>query len=332
MLLRHSAALLAVAAMAFAQPPGGTTLSQPAARFTRSDKPYAILKRGPIEIVVVTNDAVDDTVLPSHRAGYSGVAVLRHKHRAENLFVPGIAGLNFEHILDGTAHADRKTQFEPRNWPMELRLINRHAVELCQTPTFYHALESCQRYELLRDGTIQLTIEVSARKASFRRGYVGLFWASYIHKPESLDIHFRGAPAAQPDPRQSRWIRGVTPAHGVLSTHPALDDSRVFPHDEPFPLTLVHSLSEYRYTEPWYFGVSRGMAFVQMFRPKDRVRITQSPSGGGQGNPAWDFQFYVPDYEPDRVYQFVMRAAYLPFQSPEQIERVTRKHRAALAR
>ena len=278
MLLPHSAALLAVAAMAFAQPPGGTTLSQPAARFTRSDKPYAILKRGPIEIVVVTNDAVDDTVLPSHRAGYSGVAVLRHKHRAENLFVPGIAGLNFEHIPDGTAHADRKTQFEPRNWPMELRLINRHAVELCQTPTFYHALESCQRYELLRDGTIQLTIEVSARKASFRRGYVGLFWASYIHKPESLDIHFRGVPAAQPDPRQSRWIRGVTPAHGVLSTHPALDDSRVFPHDEPFPLTLVHRFATAPYMGHLSFFFGCNAKFFRIFSSSRTSSIVSLPA------------------------------------------------------
>ena len=324
--------LLALAAAACAQTPGGTTLSNPATRFTRSEKPYAILKRGPVEIVVVTNDAVDDSVLPGHRAGYSGVALLRHKRRAENLFVPALAGLNFEHILDGTASTDRNIQFEPRNWPMELRLVNRYAVELCQQPTFHHALESCQRYELLGDGTIQLTIEVAARKPTFRNGYINLFWASYIHKPESLDIHFRGVPASNPNPREAAWIRGVTPAHGTLSTHPAYDDTRVFPHDDPFPLTLVHSLSEHRYTEPWYFAVSHGMAFVQMFRPIDRVRITQSPSGGGQGNPAWDFQYFIPNYEPDRIYQLVMRAAYLPFQSPEQIEKATRKHRAALAR
>lgn len=298
-----------------------TTLSQPATPFTRPDKPYVILSRGDVEAVIVDNSAVDDDVLPKHRAGYSGVAKLTHKKRRDNLFVPGYAGLNFEHILDGSIPSDRRTQFEPRNHPIELRVINRHTAELCQSPTFHHALESCQRYELLPDGVVQLTIEVVARKATFRNGYIGLFWASYIHQPESLDIHFKG-PAG--------WIRGVTPAHGVDSTHPGLEDSRVFPHDQPFPLTLVHSLSRHRYAEPWYFGVSHGMAFVQMFRPADQVRLTQSPSGGGNGNPAWDFQFYASNYQPDRVYRFVMRAAYLPYQSPTQIERATRKHRAAL--
>ena len=182
-----------------------TTLSDSSIAFTPAAGHYVILRRGAVEAVIVDNTAVDDAVLPKHRAGYSGVAKLTHKKRAENLFVPGIAGLNFEHILDGVAPVDRTASFEPRNWPMELRVIHKHAVELCQAPTFLHALESCQRYELLGDGTLQLTIAVVARKATFRNGYINLFWASYIHQPESLDVHFRG-PAG--------WVRGVTPAHG----------------------------------------------------------------------------------------------------------------------
>lgn len=298
-----------------------TTLSHPEIQFTRPAKPYVILSRNHIEAVIVNNEAVDDRVLPNHRAGYSGVAKLTHQKRPANLFVPGYAGLNFEHILDGSIPADRRTQFEPRNHPMELRQIDKHTVELCQSPTFHHALESCQRYELLPDGTIQLTIEVSARKSTFRNRYIGLFWASYIHQPESLDLHFKTADG---------WTRGVTPAHGTLSTHIGANDTREFPHDNPFPLTLVHSLSNHRFTEPWYFGVSHGFAFVQMFRARDSPRLTQSPSGGGADNPAWDFQFHAANYEPDKIYQFVMRAAYLPFKSNEQIEKATRKHRAAL--
>lgn len=299
-----------------------TTLSSPNIKYTRPAKSYVVLKRGNIEAVVVDNSAVNDAILPLHRAGYSGLAKLTHKTRSENLFVPGYAGLNFEHILDGTIPADRKTQFEPRNHPMELRVINKHTVELYQSSTFLHALESCQRFEMLPDGTIQLTIEVAARKPSFSNGYINLFWASYIHQPESLDIHF-------PD-EANRWIRGVTPAHGTLSTHRSISDNRDFPHDEPFPLTLVHSFSNHRYFEPWYFGVNHGLAFVQIFRAKDQVRITQSPSGGGKGNPAWDFQFYVSNFEANHIYQFVMRAAYLPYTSPEQVEKATRKHRDAL--
>jgi hypothetical protein len=299
-----------------------TTLSNPSIPFRTPEKPYVILRRGPVEIVVVTNEAVRDEVLPDHRAGYSGIAKITHKAQSQPLFVPSYAGLNFEHILDGRANAERRVQFEPRNHPMELRVINNHTAELCQSPTFHLAVASCQRYELLPDGVIDLTIDVQPTQARFPNNYINLFWASYIHQPESLDIHFRG-PGRQ-------WIRGVTPAHGERSTHPGANDTRQFQHDEPFPLTLVFSLSGHRFAEPWYFGIARGMAFVQMFRAADQVRFTQSPSGGGKGNPAWDFQYFISNPEPGRIYNFRMRAAYLPYKSHEQIDKATRKHRQAI--
>jgi len=74
------------------------------------------------------------------------------------------------------------------------------------------------------------------------------------------------------------------------------------------------------------------MALVLMFRQCDEVRLSQSPSGGGKGNPAWDFQWFAAQYEVGRRYRFVMRAMYLPFESPEQIITATARHRAALNR
>ena len=313
-----------------AEPPATlTTLSDPSIGYRVPERPYAILRRADVEAVVVDNRAVDDEVLPGHRAGYSGIASLKHGNRRENLFVPSYAGLNFEHIHDGTPQ-DRRVLFEPRNWPMELRVIDQHTVELYQKPTPNYGLESCLRYQMLEDSTIEMTLECIPRERSFTNGYVGLFWASYIHQPESLDVHFKGHGVDEPP--EARWIRGVTPAHGTFSTHPGTGDQRTFPHDPDFPLTLVFNRSQYRYSEPWYYGVSHGMALVLMFRPKDRIWLAQSPSGGGLGNPAWDFQHFIPDYEVGRRYQMVMRAMYVPYESPEQIERASEPHRNALAR
>lgn len=305
-----------------------TTLSNPSLKFETSDKHYAVLKRGDVTAVIVDNHAVDDDVLQGHRAGYSGVASLTHAGRTENVFVPSYAGLNFEHIHDGTAQ-ERAILFEPRHAPMELRLIDAHTAELYQPPTPHYGLESCHRYQLLEDGTIEMTFECIPRRATFKNGYVGLFWASYIHQPESLDIHFRGRHVERPD--QTGWVRGVTPSHGVLSTHVGIHDDRRFPHADDFPLTLVFNRSKYRFDEPWYFGVSHGMALALMFRAADQPRLTQSPSGGGQGNPAWDFQFFVPDYQVDRRSQMVMRAQYLRYVSADQVERATAVHRRQLA-
>jgi len=195
-------------------------------------------------------------------------------------------------------------------------------------------------YEVLRRGEIEAVVVdhrsvddgvIRGHRAGYsRNGYIGLFWASYIDRPESGAIHFRGHfEGGDPTPR---WIESVSPAHGVRATHPSADDRRDFPHDEGFPLTLVFSRSGNRYDEPWYYGVSHGMAYAQIFRPRDQVRLAQSPSGGGRENPAWDFQAFIPDYEVGRRYTLVMRALFLPYDSAEQVRRAVEPHRLALER
>lgn len=306
-----------------------TSLTRPNVRFSVPQSGYHVLERDGVRAIVVDNRAVDDATLPGHRAGYSGIAKLTHEVQARNCFVPAYAGLNYEHIHDGTTR-DRDVLFEPRRAPMELRVINDHTVDLYQAPTPTWKLESVLRYEMLDDGTIEMTLECIPRAKTFRNRYVGLFWASYINQPESLDIQFRGRDEDAAKGSPTKWIRGITPKHGVLSSHLGPDDTRTFKHDEDFPLSLVYNRSTHRYDQPWYFGVNHGMAFVQMFCPQDGIRLTQSPSGGGQGNPAWDFQFLIDDYKVGECYQMVMRAMYVPYESPEQIERVSRPHRVAL--
>lgn len=300
-------------------PKTATSLDNPAVRYTVPDKPYFVMRRGGVEVVVVDNRAVDDSVLPGHAAGYHGIAALRHARQARSPFVPAYAGLNFEHIHDGTTQS-RDALFEPRRAPMELRVINDHTAELHQAPTPHWGLESCLRYELLPSGTIEMTFECIPRRDTFTNGYCGLFWASYIDRPESPDIHFLGVPEGGEPPPE--WRRGMTPRHGVLATHRGAEDRREFPHDPAFPLELPFGFSQLRYTEPWYFGVCRGMAFVQRFRPEDRVWLSQSPSGGGAGCPAWDFQWHIPQPRVGERYQLKMRAAYLPLDRPNDLDAV----------
>ncbi len=312
-------AMLYVAGLQVKEAPPRTTLSNKNIRYHLPDKPYIILRRGPIETVVVDNSAVNDEVLPNHRAGYHGLASLKHERQPRNLFVPSFSGLNFEHIHDGTVQENR-VLFEPRNAPMELRVVNRHTAELYQPPTPHWGLESCLRYELLDDGMIEMTFECIPRRNNYRNGYLGLFWASYIDQPEALDVHFIGRSDDQSKPS---WIRGITPKHGSQATHLAVDDLRQFAHDEAFPLLLVFGLSIHRYSEPWFFGLARGMAFAQIFQPADGVRLSQSPSGGGQGNPAWDFQWFIQNPQVGQRYQLVMRTCYLPVEETTDVrERV----------
>lgn len=305
-----------------------TTLTNEKIRYSAPNEHFVILKRGPVTAVIVDNEAVDVPECPKHKAGYNGIAVLRHAQRDLNLFVPGVAGLNFEHIHDGTLSIDRHDRFEPRKAPMQLRMIDEYTVELHQPPTPWFKLESCGRYRLLDDGTIEYTFECIPRAPTFSQGYIGLFWASYMHQPESLDIHFVGRKTGGNDP--PAWIRGITPKHGIDSTHPpaALKFEPKF--DPAFSLTLANHRSNFVYAEPWYYGVNGGIAWVQMFRARDAIWFAQSPTGGGTGNPAWDFQWFIPDYKVGEAYGFTMRGSAVPFRDRENLVEETRRHRDAL--
>ena len=304
--------LLTVAALAAGEPPAPpplTSLSDPKVKYEVPKKPYVVLKHGNLEAVIVDNRAVDDDVLKKHRAGYSGVAELRHTEQPRNVFVPGIAGLNFEHIHDGTKR-ENDVLYEPRRAAMELRVIDARTAELYQPPTPNWHLESCARYRLLDGDLIEMTFECVPRKPVFKNGYVGLFWASYMDQPDSNDIFFRGSDDGG---KTTKWVTGHTPKHGVDATHLAVGDTREWKHDADFPMTLVFNRSKLRYAEPWYVGKSRGMAAAMLFRPADGILFAQSPSGGGGNDrPAWDFQWFLDDYEVDRRYQMVMRLLYTP--------------------
>lgn len=311
------------------QAPGITSLTNAQVRFETPAQHHIVVSRGPITAVIVDNEAVDVPECPGHRAGYSGLAVLKHASRPENLFVPTSGGLNFEHIHDGTKAVDRE-RFEPRKAPMHLRVIDRHTVEVHQPPTPNFQLESCGRYALLEDGTIEYTFECIPRAEKFAGGLIGTFWASYINSPESTAIHFVGRRAA--DTAAPGWLQTRSPSHGVDSTHPPASVSFLPPLDPEFSLTLVNHRSPFVYSEPWYFGVSHGLAYVQMFRPQDQIWFAQSPTGAGPTNPAWDFQWFIPNGKVGEAYGFVMRASLMPFESAEQIERATRPIREGLTR
>ena len=323
--------LLALAGVASAAHPHAadriTSLTNAEVKFTRPKEHFVVLKRGGITAVIGDNEAIDVPECPGHRAGYNGVAVLK-RDGGENLFVPPVAGLNFEHIHDGTTASVSAEKFEPRKAPMELRVIDDHTVELYQPPTPRMKLESCGRYTLLADGAIEYTLECIPRGDTFTNGYIGLFWASYIEQPESTAIHFLGREANSS--RKARWIEATSPAHGTDSTHPPAVELPKLAHDADFPLTLVYNRSKYVYAEPWYYGISHGRAYVQMFRSRDRIWLAQSPSGGGNRNPAWDFQWFVPEPKIGEACGFTMRAVLLATTDRDEIVKATATHRQHL--
>jgi len=282
----------------------------------------APLETGKLRVVIADNEAY----APTHQAGYNGVAELRLAGANQpNLFVPLYAGLNLEHIFSGDAASYRWHIFEPRQAPMELRRISKRRVELRQERTEHWPLHSRLVFEV-KDDAIDLTYYGTPLEDVWQKhGYIGVFFASYIQSPEDMAIQFIGRSRPGRGDATPRWIKHLPTSHGVAASHRPAGSTWDPSFDDGFKLTLASGFSDFEYLYPFYFGRSGENVLVLMFeKPRDggEMRFAQSPSGGGTGNPAWDFVYFRRDYAVGREFSFRVRAVYRKFTSVEDIARL----------
>ncbi len=258
----------------------------------------------------------DNSAHEKHRAGYNGVWSLTHRTQSENLFVPTVAGLNFEHIFDGDK-ADsgegngRKIFFEPRYAPMTFKKLSATEAELHQPPTPTFHVESWTRFAVVAPHYIDMSFRFKPTQHAFNYGYIGLFWACYINAPEDKSIYFR---------QNGSWQQLCSQAHNDESTVRHRDDKIELKFRDGSGDALFKNISRFRYDEPFYYGLFRKhiaiLMFDRMLDPTGAIRFTQSPSGGGVSKelqttlPAWDFQYILPKYELQKEYSFRARLAY----------------------
>ena len=272
---------------------------------------------------VVDNEAHPE--LDGHGAGYNGLAWLKHAARPVNLFVPAYAGMNLELYVDGVEGEGSKL-FEPRRAPMSVRQVDQSAAELHQPPTPFWQVESWTRFRLTAPHYVDFHYRAVPRAATFGSGWMGVFWASYIDRPEDLAISFPAADEAGGE----KWIRHYSPVHGLESTHRRKGDQFEITAPENASTFMYASYSPWRYARPFYLGVSHGMMYLFMSEDSPKVRFTQSPSGGGAGCPAWDYQLIVPAVVVGEAYSLRARVAYKPYANRLDVEDEYRRWQAIL--
>jgi len=222
--------------------------------------------------------------------------------------------MNLELYFDGIEH-DRDKLFEPRRAPMTARQTGDATVELHQPPTPEWGVESWTTFTLTPPHYIDFHYRALLHKDTFRDGFFGVFWASYIDHPEDIAISF----PAMID-REQRWVRHYSPVHGIESTHRHhADPCEIEPTGQQTVL-LYGSYSPWKYTRPMYLGVSHGMSYVFMTEDNPHVRLTQSPSGGGPGSPAWDWQLVAPGTASGDEHTLSARVAYTPWRGIQDAE------------
>lgn len=252
----------------------------------------------------------DNTADADHRAGYNGIWHLTHESSQRNLFVPAYAGWNLEHIFDGYTNGSAEIFFEPRRAPMTFRRLSDIEAELYQPPTPTFSLESWTRFKFVEPHYIDVNFRFLTHQHAFEGNYIGLFWASYINAPLDKSIYFQDV--------NSHWAQLCTQQHNNESTVCHIDDDRRLTFKPDYSDALFRNFSPMRYQLPLFYGLFDEHVWLVMFDRTEGIRITHSPSGGGTNNqhqttnPAWDFQFIIPDYQVNTEYGFNSRMAYRP--------------------
>jgi hypothetical protein len=198
-------------------------------------------------------------------------------------------------------------------------------VELQQERSEHWPLRSRLTYEAANDAIDFTYCGTPLADAWEKHGYIGVFFASYIHKPEDMSLQFIGRARPGRGNTNAHWIKHLPPKHGVAANHRPAGSTWDPPFDDGFNIDLVKGVSDFEYVYPFYFGRSGGNAFIMMFeraRDGSELRFAHSPSGGGAGNPAWDFAYFQRGYAVNREFCFRARAVLRKFTNAEEVIRL----------
>jgi len=264
-------------------------------------------------------EIVDNTEYEGHRGWYNGIAYLSHKAAPGNHFWQRVAGMNFEHIWDGEKWWEpAEALFEPRTSEIVLHRLSENSVQLHMPPSNLHKLESWTQFTVTAPHYIDMDFFCIPRAETFDRGYIGLFWASYINTTDSDEkpYYFIGA---HKDSRKRQWVSWLPAAHAKGGTVRFQEEVRQISFNPDFTPMLYNSFADTLYTYPFYYGRRGTMVHIMMFDSPGAIRFSLSPSSGGPvkpgTNPAWDWQFIVHDYEVGEKYGYKARMVYKPWVS-----------------
>jgi hypothetical protein len=287
---------------------------------------YETLNTGELSLVIGDNEQGTGEHA-DHRPGYNGVWSLTSVHAPGNCFVPGVAGLNLEHLMDDLfMTAEGGEIFEPRQHPMAIERVSDTVVRLRQGPSPLTGVSSSTTFTVREPHIIDMDFEATLTEPPRAGASFGFFWASYMHAPESPALQFLNP--------EGIWCSLSPDGHGddsgntvchTSATAVLGDSSRQYRAQ-----SLAHSFSKRRFDVPVMFGRpgDGSMLYAQMFDQRQPVRLCMSPSGGGCNherrllNPAWDFQYIIDQATAGTQCSMRTRVIYKPFIGRVEVERL----------
>ncbi len=200
--------------------------------------------------------------------------------------VPGVAGLNHEHIFDGATNGRQEIFFEPRYAAMSFRRLvrSRRSCTSHQRRRLHSELDTVSpgRAVLRRHG-IPAASWPQCVSLWVHRAILGQLY-SRARRQESVLSRFVGARAAS-------WMQLCTQRHDDESTVLQADDTFELKFDPAYRDCLYKNYSPMRFDLPFYYGLFGNHIWIVMFQRSGNVRFGTRRRGvvslpnAGRSNP-----------------------------------------------
>ncbi len=267
-----------------------------------------------------------DNISNKQRHGSGFTPLSHHLYPNRNIYHDDAVGLNFEHIMNGTAADFSISHLTPRK---DSCLINRLSDSSASVihPAEYSSwyIDSKMTYTLKGKNYIDLEFVATPRKDKFPLGYVGFMWASYMNRTIDRRIFFRGLNKNQGD-----WVAfGEDITDSFETGTIAYYKSKPLPYEKDAKTLNIIEHPHKKFILPFYYGLVHGsgnveskndtMVYIMMFDQKETIRfamwnfIRNSEGEADTHSPAWDWQYVIQNPELNKEYRYRARIVYKPY-------------------
>jgi hypothetical protein len=251
----------------------------------------------------------------------------------QNIFRDDAVGLNFEHIMNGSAADAAISMFTPRKDNCTVEKINdSSAVIVHKAKDSSWHVESEMTYTLTGENCIDLQFRVILSENKFLLGYIAFMWASYMNCTVDRRLHFRGK-----DGTEEGWLAfGEDTEKGFETGTIAYSESAALPYEAGAKVLNIIENPQKKFTLPFYYGLVHGsgleqsvqdtMVYIVMFDQTDPIRFamwnffTDADGRPDTHSPAWDWQYIIRNPQIDQKYGYRARIIYKPYRGRDDIK------------
>jgi hypothetical protein len=261
----------------------------------------------------------------------SGFNPLTHiLYPTQNIYRDEDVGLNFEHIMNGTAADAAISMFTPRRDICSVIQRTDSSASIIH-PAKHSSwnMDSEIRYQFSGKYSIDLEFRVTLRENKFPLGYVAFMWASYMHCALDRRIYFIGS--------NEEWLAfGENTNNGFETGTIGYSGADHLPYEDGSKTLNVIEHPQKKFIFPFYYGLVHGsgrvdnpgdtMVYIMMFDQKEPIRFAMwnfaknSEGRPDTHSPAWDWQYVIWEPQINKEYRYRARIIYKPYAGRDDIK------------